>query len=178
MDVVERTGAFGTATAVTAPIPWRESVRQSDLRVGPSHARASTVSTTRARVEAARPVLVAAARVVIGFLFACHGVKTVFGLLGAQAAAPLGAWPSWWAGLIQLVCGSLLALGLATRTASVLASGSMAFAYFTVHAADGFLPIVNGGEQAALYCWVLLLFAVTGPGRYSVDALITDRGGD
>jgi putative oxidoreductase len=177
MDVVDRTGAPGTAAAVTAPIPWRAPVRRIALHDGPAPVRHRAVSTATTRVEALRPVLLATTRVVIGFLFACHGVKTVFGLLGAHSAAALGAWPSWWAGLIQLVCGSLLALGLATRAASVLASGSMAFAYFTVHAGDGVLPITNGGEQAALYCWILLLFAVTGPGRYSLDALVGGRRG-
>jgi len=62
-----------------------------------------------------------------------------------------------------------------TRSAAVLGSGSMAYAYFTVHQAAGVLPIVNGGEQAAVFCWSLLLLAVTGPGAYALGAAISAR---
>src|SRR3954447_6663995 len=59
-------------------------------------------------------------RIIVGALFVCHGAATVFGVLGgtgAGTAAPVGAWPGWWAGLIQLVSGTLVALGLGTRVA-------------------------------------------------------------
>jgi len=60
-----------------------------------------------------------------------------------------------------------------TRSAAVLGSGSMAYAYFTVHQAAGVLPIVNGGEQAAVFCWSLLLLAVTGPGAFALGSAIS-----
>jgi putative oxidoreductase len=43
-------------------------------------------------------------------------------------------------------------------------------AYFWRHAPRGFWPGVNGGELAALYCFVFLYLAAVGPGPWSVDA--------
>ena len=120
-------------------------------------------------------------RIVAGLLFACHGLATVFGVLGGnrgtgQAIEP-GTWPNWYAGVIQLVCGVLVLAGLATRPAAILASGSMAYAYFVVHQPQGLLPIQNGGVTPALYAWVFLVIAVLGAGPWSVDALIARRRG-
>ena len=120
-------------------------------------------------------------RIVVGLLFACHGLASVFGVLGGnrgsgQAIEP-GTWPNWYAGVIQLVCGTLVLVGLATRPAAILASGSMAYAYFVVHQPDGLLPIQNGGVTPALYAWAFLVIAVIGAGPWSVDALIARRRG-
>ncbi|HEX5741811.1 MAG TPA: DoxX family protein [Pilimelia sp.] len=120
-------------------------------------------------------------RVVVGFLFLCHGAGKLFGAFGGMpggGAAPVGAWPAWWAGLIELVCGALVLLGLLTRPAALLASGAMAYAYFVVHQPQALLPIENRGEPAALYCWAFLLLAALGPGRYAVDTLLFGRRGD
>jgi putative oxidoreductase len=46
----------------------------------------------------------------------------------------------------------------------------MAVAYFMVHAGQGFFPVLNKGELAALYCWVFLFIAAKGSGIWSVDA--------
>jgi putative oxidoreductase len=110
-------------------------------------------------------------RIVVGFLFACHGAKTLFGILGAEAPATVGAWPGWWAGLIQFVGGVLLCLGIGARVVAFISSGSMAFAYFSVHASNGLLPIQNRGELAAMFCWVLFLLACTGGGRFALADL-------
>ena len=120
-------------------------------------------------------------RIVVGLLFLCHGLASVFGLLGGsrgtgQAVEP-GTWPSWYAGLIQLVCGALVLAGLATRPAAIVASGSMAYAYFVVHQPQGLMPIQNGGVTPALYAWIFLTIAVIGAGPWSLDALITRRRG-
>ncbi|MEW2352152.1 DoxX family protein [Spirillospora sp. NPDC029432] len=118
------------------------------------------------------PVL-ALFRMVVGLLFAFHGVASLFGVLGGSRgtgrAVEFAAWPGWWAALIQLVCGLLVLAGLLTRGAAVLASGSMAYAYFVVHQPDGLLPLRNGGEPAALFCWSFLLIAVLGPGTWALD---------
>ncbi|WP_229070959.1 DoxX family protein [Actinoplanes sp. DH11] len=120
-------------------------------------------------------------RVVVGLLFACHGLSGLFGLLGGSRgtgeAIPVGTWPNWYAALIQLVCGLLVLAGLFTRPAAILASGSMAYAYFVVHQPDGLMPIENGGVTPALYAWTFLLIAVFGAGSFSVDALIGSRRG-
>jgi putative oxidoreductase len=115
-------------------------------------------------------------RIVVGFLFACHGAASLFGILGGAhgrngGAVPVGEWPSWWAAAIQLVGGALVAVGIGTRSAALLCSGSMAYAYFVVHQDDGLLPIQNGGELAALYSWLFLLIAVLGPGSLAVNSL-------
>lgn len=123
------------------------------------------------RLDPAREHVIGLYRIVIGFLFACHGVKTLFGLFGAKAPAVVGTWPGWWAAVIQLVCGVLVCVGLATRPAAVLGSGSMAFAYFTVHMPTGLLPIQNGGEAATLFCWGLLVVVFVGPGRFALGNL-------
>ncbi|MBG6069229.1 DoxX family protein [Micromonospora ureilytica] len=115
-------------------------------------------------------------RIVIGLLFTLHGLSSVFGLFGGNPmtgkAVPLGTWPGWWAALIQLVCGVLVLVGLFTRPAALLASGSMAYAYFVVHQPDALLPLHNGGEQAALFCWAFLLVAALGPGAWALDTLL------
>ena len=121
----------------------------------------------------AGPVL-AVFRVVIGFLFTLHGVASLFGVLGGNRgtgrAVEFAVWPGWWAALIQLVCGVLVMSGLFTRAAATLASGSMAYAYFVVHQPDDLLPLRNGGELPAMFCWAFFLIAVMGPGAWALDA--------
>jgi putative oxidoreductase len=75
--------------------------------------------------------------------------------------------------MIQFVCGTLVAIGAVTRIAAVLASGSMAYAYFIVHQPNGLVPILNGGEAATQFCWGFLLVAALGAGPFSIDALIS-----
>jgi putative oxidoreductase len=113
-------------------------------------------------------------RVVVGLLFAVHGAAALFGWPAAteHAAGPAGTWPSWYAAVIELVGGSLVLLGLGTRVCALICSGSMAFAYFTVHQPHALLPIQNGGEPAVLFCWAFLAIAVTGPGPYALDAAV------
>lgn len=112
-------------------------------------------------------------RIVTGVLFALHGAAAFWGFLGGHRSSPdLFAWPSWWGAMIQLVGGSLIAVGALTRPAAIVASGSMAYAYFVFHAGDGLSPLANDGELSVLYCWVLLLFAFTGSGPIGVDALV------
>jgi putative oxidoreductase len=118
-------------------------------------------------------------RIVVGLLFACHGAASLFGLLGGARGTgepiPVGVWPGWYAAVIQLACGLLVLFGLFTRPAAILASGSMAYAYFVVHQPDGLMPIENGGVNAALYAWSFLLIAAFGAGPWSADELISGR---
>jgi putative oxidoreductase len=110
-------------------------------------------------------------RIVVGFLFTFHGTAKLFGWPNSEGggAVPVGTWPYWWAGVIELVVGLLLVAGLFTRLAALLGSGTMAFAYFTVHQPKALLPIDNGGELAALYCFAFLLIAFAGPGALAID---------
>jgi putative oxidoreductase len=76
------------------------------------------------------------------------------------------------AGVIEVFGGVAIAIGLFTSPIAFIASGEMAVAYLQAHAPRGFWPITNGGELAALYCFVFLYFAASGSGKWSVDALI------
>ena len=111
-------------------------------------------------------------RVVLGLLFACHGAQKLLGVFGKEAVRePLMIL----AGVIELGGGLLIAVGLLTRVAAFLASGQMAVAYFMAHAPGGFWPILNRGELAVVYCFVFLLVAALGGGRYSLDSWIRSR---
>jgi putative oxidoreductase len=108
-------------------------------------------------------------RIVIGLLFAIHGTVKLFGWPISQGGAvPVGTWPYWWAGVIELVVGLLVLVGLFTRIAALLGSGEMAFAYFTQHQPKGLWPIENGGELSVLYCFSLLLIAFAGAGAFGI----------
>ena len=121
------------------------------------------------RLDRFSPAVLAVFRIVIGALFALHGTAKLFGWPASKSGAvPFGSWPFWWAGVIELVVGLLVALGLFARLAALLGSGAMAFAYFTEHQPDGLLPIQNGGELAVLYCFALLLIAFAGPGAFAL----------
>lgn len=122
-------------------------------------------------------------RIVVGLLFVCHGAQKLFGMFGGQGGAEgmmlLG-------GIIEFGGGLLIAFGLFTRPAACLASGMMAFAYFTVHAsgaaighvptgAERFFPLLNKGEPAVLYCFVFLYIFFRGSGLLSLDSMIWGR---
>jgi putative oxidoreductase len=77
--------------------------------------------------------------------------------------------------VLEFVGGLLIVLGLFTRPVAFLLSGQMAAAYFMAHAPNGAIPVLNGGELAALYCFVFLYFAARGGGRYSVDHALFGR---
>ena len=111
-------------------------------------------------------------RIVSGLLFLFHGLQKVFGMYGGQAVE-LASRPGL-AGIIELVAGTLIMIGLFTSVAAFIASGEMAFAYFLGHAPRGLWPVQNGGELAALYCFIFLFIASRGSGMASADGL---RGG-
>ncbi len=120
-------------------------------------------------------LIYSAARAVAGFLFLAHGVQKLFGGLGADANVfPVSvlSFPLGIAGLVELVGGALIMVGLYTPLVAFVCSGQMAAAYFMAHAPQGFWPIVNQGELAALYCFVFLYFASRGSGSFSLDRLL------
>jgi putative oxidoreductase len=139
---------------------------------------ATKTQTAATRTETKSPVtgvVVGASRIVISFLFGFHGLQG-FGFFGGVdgqgGGVPFGSFPGWWGSLFELVGALLLLVGLASRPAAILLSGVMAYAYFTVHAPMGLLPLQNMGEPAAVYSWIFLLFAAIGPGRLALDNLI------
>ena len=107
-------------------------------------------------------------RLVVGFLFLWHGSQKLFAFpIGMPDGVP--AFIIWIAGPIELVGGILVMIGLQTRWAAFLASGTMAFAYWMGHGTKAILPFQNGGELAVLYCFVFLCLAANGSGIWSVD---------
>ena len=121
------------------------------------------------------PIGVSLYRIVIGFLMACHGASTLTGF----PVEPTGhttsptTWPGGVAAVLQLVFGVLVMIGLGTRLSAVILSGTMAYAYFSVHQKHALLPMANGGEPAALFSWAFLLIAIVGAGPLAFDALLT-----
>jgi putative oxidoreductase len=108
-------------------------------------------------------------RVVVAFLFATHGAAALFGVLGTEKIEAF-VWPGWWASAIQAVGGLFVLVGFGTRYAALLCSGSMAYAYFTVHQAGALLPVQNGGEKAALFSFAFLLIAFLGSGAWALES--------
>ena len=113
-------------------------------------------------------------RFVVGFLFIFHGLQKVLGMYGGQVMPMLSR--AWIAGIIELVGGVLVMVGLFTTPVAFICSGEMAAAYFLAHYPKAFWPIQNGGELAALYCFVFLYIASRGGGPLSVDRLVRRKG--
>jgi putative oxidoreductase len=117
------------------------------------------------------PAAYALLRIVAGFLFLWHGTGKVLGYPGDKVEL----WSQFWiGGVIELAAGALIMIGLFTRYAAFVASGTMAVAYFQFHwkldfADSKFLPIVNQGEAAVLYCFLFLFIAARGAGQWSLD---------
>ncbi|HXW08021.1 MAG TPA: DoxX family protein [Vicinamibacterales bacterium] len=116
----------------------------------------------------------AAMRIVAGFLFLFHGLQKILGMFGGQVPG-VGSL-RWAAGMIELIGGTMIAIGLFTSPVAFICSGEMAVAYFMAHLPRGFWPIQNGGELAALYAFVFLYIAVRGAGPLSVDRIWRRKG--
>jgi putative oxidoreductase len=125
-----------------------------------------------ARLNPHAPAVLSLFRIVFGLMFTLNGTMKLFGWPVGPAAA-VGNWPFWWAGLIELVTGLLIAVGLFTPIAALIAAGEMAVAYFWLHQPNALWPIdpQNGGEFAILYCFGFLLLVFTGPGVFALDAM-------
>ncbi|MDH6246004.1 DoxX family protein [Mycobacterium sp. OTB74] len=134
-------------------------------------------STIEARLEnrlnSLTPVVLSVFRMVIGFLFACHGASVLFAwpVNFGMGTPAFGAWPGWFAGAIELLVGILVFTGLATRAAAFIGSGQMAVAYFWQHQPKALLPLANHGEPAVLFCFALFLLVFTGGGVIALDTL-------
>lgn len=110
----------------------------------------------------------AALRFMSGWMFAHHGVQKVFYASdGFSIFTQKGL-----GGVIELVCGLLIALGIKTRPAAFLASGTMAVAYIQFHWKfqwnANFFPLANRGELAAVYCFLFLFMACYGSGKFAL----------
>ena len=115
-----------------------------------------------------RPRALAALRIVAALIFMAHGTQKHFGFPAADFSPPTFSIFGI-AGMIEIATGLLLLLGLFTRPAALVASGTMAVAYWYAHAPQNFFPVNNGGDAAILYCFVFLYIFVAGPGAWSLD---------
>ncbi|HEX8141897.1 MAG TPA: DoxX family protein [Pyrinomonadaceae bacterium] len=123
-------------------------------------------------------------RIIAAFLLIQHGAQKVFGILlptpapGAPSSHGTFSFFSLTglAGVLEFFGGLLLLLGLFTRPVAFILSGLMAVAYFMAHAPQGFWPLLNKGELAALYSFVFLYLAVAGGGEWSLDSLLRRDG--
>ncbi|MGB0669417.1 MAG: DoxX family protein [Porticoccaceae bacterium] len=106
-------------------------------------------------------------RIVTGFLFIWHGTQKLFNF-PKDFPYPLNPL-MYSAGTIELVGGLLIMIGLFTRPAAFICSGTMAVAYWMAHGMNSFFPLVNGGVAATLYCFAFLYIAVRGAGIWSLD---------
>ena len=106
-------------------------------------------------------------RIVTGFLFIWHGTQKLFNF-PQDFPYPLNPL-MYTAGTIELVGGALVMIGLFTRPAAFICSGTMAVAYWMVHGMRDVFPLLNGGELAAFFCFAFLFIAVRGAGIWSID---------
>lgn len=121
------------------------------------------------------PRLLSVMRIMSGLLLLQHGTTKVLDFpASSMSAVPLTT-PGGIAGIFELVFGVLLTVGLFSRFSAFILSGLTAVAYFMAHAPKGFFPLLNGGELAALYCFVFLYLAAAGPGPWALDAVLSSR---
>ena len=119
------------------------------------------------------PYALALLRIVSGLIFLEHGTQKFFGFPSGESGGMGWALnnPGAFAGVIELAAGILITIGLFTRPAAFIASGTMAVAYWMAHASQNAFPVNNGGDAAILFCFVFLYLVFAGPGAWSVDGM-------
>jgi putative oxidoreductase len=122
------------------------------------------------------PYLLSILRVVAAFIFMEHGAMKLFGFPAPMGNVALFSLMGL-AGVLEVFGGLMVLVGLFTRAVAFILSGEMAFAYFMAHAPQGFWPVLNHGEAAALYCFIFLYLAAAGGGAWSVDRVLCRRHG-
>lgn len=122
------------------------------------------------------PQLLSLLRIMAGLLFVSHGTAKVLGFPAMEGLPPPGLSLAGLSGPLELILGALLVLGLFTRPAAFLAAGFCAVGYWMVHGMQTFIPLQNGGETIALYCFVWLYICAAGPGPWALDNMIGKKG--
>lgn len=120
------------------------------------------------RLSAYAPQALAVLRIVTALLFLLHGTQKVLGFPATDMSPPLMSLFGL-AGIIEIIAGILIILGFFTRPAAFVASGTMAVAYFMVHAPMNSFPTNNGGDAAILFCFAFLYLVFAGPGAWSLN---------
>jgi putative oxidoreductase len=117
------------------------------------------------------PRILSVLRFITGFLFLWHGSQKLFNFPPAEKVSEASAFMTF-TGILEFGGGVLILIGLFTRPVAFILSGMMAVAYFMAHASGGFLPLVNRGELAVVYCFIFFYLVFAGGGAWSVDRLI------
>lgn len=120
------------------------------------------------RLSAYAPQALAVLRIVTALLFLLHGTQKVLGFPATDMQPPLMSMFGL-AGIIEIITSILIILGFFTRPAAFVASGTMAIAYFMVHAPMNTFPTNNFGDAAILFCFVFLYLVFAGPGAWSLN---------
>lgn len=68
----------------------------------------------------------------------------------------------------EVLCAGLVAIGFLTRLATIPLIIAMSVAVFMANAGEPFAKL----EKALLFLMVFVALAITGPGKFSIDALI------
>jgi putative oxidoreductase len=114
-----------------------------------------------------------------------HGAQKLFGVWGGMGLKgfagylekmdmPLPEAGAWAAALAEFGGGILILLGLFTRPVAIPFAFTMAVAWVAAHNAS-FLASNNGSDFPFVLGLAALALIFTGPGKYSVDALISRK---
>lgn len=119
-------------------------------------------------------------RLVVGLVFVAHGLQKFDQGLGAtgegfdQMGLPAPSASATFQAILEVAGGALLVVGALTPLVGVLLAASMVVAAVLVHS-DAFYVSDGGWEFVGVLAAASLMLALTGPGRYSVDALLGRR---
>jgi putative oxidoreductase len=127
------------------------------------------------------------ARLILGLGMAAHGAQKLLGWFGGHGLAGTAAFfdqmgfrPgklfAFMASASEVGSGVLIALGLLGPVGPALLISVMVVAGVSVHAKNGFFAMRNGYELAVLYAVAALVLAFTGPGQWSLDAVVGPKG--
>ena len=117
-------------------------------------------------------------RLIAGGSLAFHGYQILFGNIeGAgrffeSVGFEDGLMWAWIVGILEFVCGILLAIGLFTRVAAGPIIAFLTVAIVTYHWENGYNWEARGIEYPLFWAIVVLHFLVRGGGQWSADALI------
>ncbi len=124
-----------------------------------------------------QPYVLSIFRIVTGLSFFQFGVAKIFKFPAVPMVEKVEMFSLFWnAAVIEFIFGGLLIVGLFSRVAAFILCGEMAFAYFISHAPRGFIPLLNDGNLAIMYCFSCLYLACAGGGPWSLDALLRKKG--
>jgi putative oxidoreductase len=135
---------------------WSLAIRSKENRMFDTTRRVSVPA-----LDLWAPLGLAILRIVTALLFLDHGLMKLlhFRELGLPEMLRVAT------GLVELVAGVLIALGLHTRAAALVAAAETAIAYWAL----------DLGDAAILFCAVFFYLVFAGPGAWSLDATIHDR---